>query len=103
MCIRDSGMIRFSSNAAADYLHSRMTDADFEAFYRLLGITHTDIPVSLLGLFLAQDNHETGISKATLPRDEMRASTVEWANKYVSDAKWRYAERAYHRQNTRRY
>ncbi len=98
-----NGMIRFSSNAAADYLHARMTDADFEAFYRLLGIEHTDIPVSLLGLFLAQDNHETGISDAALSREEMRTSTVEWADKYVSDVKWRLAERVYHRQNTRRY
>ena len=97
------GMIRFSSNAAADYLHSRMSDADFEAFYRLVGIEHTDIPVSLLGLFLAQDNHETGISKATLSRDEVRASAVEWANKYVTDWTWRFVERAYHRQNTERY
>jgi beta-lactamase class A len=97
------GMIRYSSNAAADYLHARMTDADFEAFYKLLGIENTDIPVSLLGLFLAQDNHETGISDATLSRDEMRASTTEWANEYVSNAKWRLAERVYHRQNTRRY
>ena len=98
-----NGMIRFSSNAAADYLHARMSDADFEAFYRLLGIEHTDIPVSLLGLFLAQDNHETGISDASLSRDEVRASTVEWADKYVTDVKWRLAERIYHRQNTRRY
>ncbi len=97
------GMIRFSSNAAADYLHARMSDADFEAFYALVGIENTDSPVSLLGLFLAQDNHETGISEDDLPRDEMRASTVEWAEKYVSDAKWRRSERAYHRQNTLRY
>ena len=97
------GMIRFSSNAAADYLHARMSDADFEAFYRLLGVEHTDIPVSLLGLFLAQDNHKTGIATPALSRDDLRASTVEWAQKYLSDVKWRFAERAYHRQNTRRY
>ena len=97
------GMIRFSSNAAADYLHERMSDADFESLYRLLGVEHTDIPVSLLGLFLAQDNHETGIASTELSREEMRASTVTWEQKYVSDAKWRFAERAYHRQNTRRY
>ncbi len=97
------GMIRFSSNAAADYLHARMTDDDFTALYRLLGIENTDVPVSFLSLMLAQDNHEMGISEAALPRDELRASAEQWADQYVSDPAWRAAERRYHRRNTARY
>ena len=97
------GMIRFSSNAAADYLHARMTDDDFIELYRLLGIEDTDVPVSFLSLMLAQDNHETGISEATMPRDELRASAEQRADKYVNDLTWRAAERRYHRRNTMRY
>lgn len=97
------GMIRYSSNAATDYLHARMTDADFEAFYDLMGVANTELPISILGLFLAQDNHETGISDATMDRDELRASAADWEAKYVNDAEWRARERLYHRGNTRRY
>ncbi|MEP7292823.1 MAG: serine hydrolase [Chloroflexota bacterium] len=97
------GMIRFSSNAAADYLHARMTDTDFEDFYALTGVINTEIPVSLLGLFLAQDNHETGISDMTMPREELRASAADWQDKYVNDAAWRAAERAYRPNASRRY
>ena len=97
------GMIRFSSNAATDYLHARMSDADFEAFYALLGVEDTDIPISLLGMFLAQDNHETGISDMTMDRDELRATAADWQAKYVEDAAWRSEERNYRPNAMRRY
>lgn len=97
------GMIRYSSNAASDYLLARMTAADFEAFYALMGVQNTEIPVSFLGLFLAQDNHESGIADTSMERDELRASTAEWEAKYVEDEAWRARERLYHRNNSRRY
>ena len=97
------GMIRFSSNAATDYLHARMTDADFVELYALLGVENTDIPVSILGLFLAQDNHETGISDSSMSRDELRASAPDWEAKYVEDPTWRAAERQYRPNASRRY
>lgn len=98
------GMIYFSSNAAADFLLARMVDADFQALYRLLGVENTDVPVSFLGLMLAQENHEIGISDADLPRDEVRAAALVWAEKYVTDPDWRAEERAYRRGgNARRY
>lgn len=97
------GMIRYSSNAASDFLLARMTDADFEAFYALMSVQNTELPVSFLGLFLAQDNHETGIADTSMERDELRASAADWAARYVEDEDWRSSERQYHRNNSRRY
>ena len=87
------GMIIYSSNAAADYIHARLADYDFEALYRRLGLEQTDQPFSYLGLYLFMSNHETGqYNQEELTLDEVRAERTRLEGLFVNDSVWRAAE-----------
>lgn len=87
-------MITYSSNAAPDYLLNRMGTAGFPALYGVLGLQHTDLPGSYLGLILALKNHETG-SGSTLDAARFAAEAERLATLYRTDPGWRDAEIAF--------
>jgi D-alanyl-D-alanine carboxypeptidase len=87
------GMIVYSSNAAADYLGSRLKDVDFPALYARLELEHTDLPFSYLGLYLFMTNHETGpYAEEEITLEEARAEQTRLEQLYVKDPAWRQAE-----------
>lgn len=90
------GMIIYSSNAATDYLLSRLSGVDFDDLYRRLGLEETTPPFSILGLYLAMNNHERGsvkvneIAPGTLP-----AAQANYEQAFITDPAWRQAELDY--------
>jgi D-alanyl-D-alanine carboxypeptidase len=90
------GMIRFSSNAAADYLTARLGYDGFPALYDLLDLTNTQ-PVSgtLLGLYLVLENHETGKAALEAMTDEQfAAESARLQSLFLNDPDWRTFELA---------
>lgn len=90
------GLIVYSSDAVADFLLARLDRPAIVSLYQRIGLLHTDTPVGTLGLYLVMSNHETGsadpgqLSKAAFWKEHA------WlAEKYLTDAAWREAERAY--------
>ncbi|MFN8529718.1 MAG: serine hydrolase [Anaerolineae bacterium] len=92
------GMIRFSSNAAADYLLTVMAPIDWDTLYQVLGVTETGYPHPLTMIPLLMNNHVTG--KATLRTvDSLSVSLGEsYLDLYVHDSAWRQAEIDYRSQ-----
>lgn len=87
------GLVSYSSNAAADYLLSRLAAVDFPALYMRLGLEQTDQPFSYLGLYLFIKNHETGpYAEEELTPAELLAEQARLANLFVNDPAWRAAE-----------
>jgi len=93
------GMIVYGSDAIADFLLAHLDEQTVPALYRRLGITATDTPFSMLGLYLVMSNHETGIADPTTltPAAFWKAHTA-LAERYITDEVWRAAERAYRAQ-----
>lgn len=90
------GMIVYSSDAIADFLLARLNGDTLPALYRRLDITSTDTPFSMLGLYLVMSNHETGTTDpAALSPAEFWKAHASLAERYVTDASWRAAEREY--------
>ena len=88
-----TGMLSYSSNAAADYLLSRLGAVDFPALYQHLGLEQTDPPFSYLGLYLFIKNHETGLyAEEELTPAELRAEQARLAHLFATDPAWRAAE-----------
>lgn len=89
-------MIVYSSNAAADYLYSRIRDADFTELYRRLELENTDLPFTYLGLYLFMSNHETGVyAQEEITLAQVRAEQSRLEGLFVNDLAWREAELAF--------
>lgn len=87
------GMIVYSSNAAADYIYSRVRDTDFPVLYQRLSLENTDLPFTFLGLYLFMSNHETGAyAQEELTLEEARAEQKRLEGLFVHDLSWREAE-----------
>ncbi len=90
------GMIVYSSNAAADYVGARLSGVDFAALYHRLGLEHTDLPFSYLGLYLFMTNHETGpYAEEEITLAEARAEQSRLEQLFLNDPAWRQAEIEY--------
>lgn len=90
------GMMTYSSNAAADYVLSRLENVDWAGLYRRLGLTQTSLPHSYLGLYLYINNHETGIYDMTsLGPEATLAEQVRLEQLFVNDPAWREVELTY--------
>ena len=90
------GMTVYGSNAATDYLASRLENVDFTALYKRLGVKQANQPGSFLGLYLFIKNHETGVyAEEDLTAEEQRAEQNRLAGLFVNDADWRQAEIAF--------
>lgn len=93
------GMIVYGSDAIADYLLAHLDRRTLPALYRRLGITATDTPFSMLGLYLVMSNHEKGSADpATLTPAAFWKEHATLAENYVTNAAWRDEERAYRAQ-----
>lgn len=92
-----NAMIRLSSNAAADYLLSRLDKDRFSELFDDLGLANTDLPAGgYLGLYLAMGNHETGISDPeSLDIETWMAERERLETLFLTDAAWREAELNY--------
>ncbi len=88
-----AGMTSYGSNAAQDYLASRLANVDYTALYQHLGLLNTSLPGSFLGLYLFIKNHETGMwAEEDLTDREVRTEQNRLSNLFVNDPAWRQAE-----------
>lgn len=94
-----NSMIQFSSNAAPDYLLSRLGTEGFPDLYEMLGLENTDLPIYYTGLILELSNHESGVPTledvAALDEDNFYEDHEHWLDLFVNDAAWREAELAF--------
>lgn len=89
------GMIRFSSNAAPDYLLDVVLGyAGFADLFDLLGVENITLPDgTYLSLFLAQQNHETGTADMdALDAESLDAERARLQALFLEDPDWRQAE-----------
>ncbi len=85
-----SAMIVQSDNAGTDYLMARLGD---EAVARVIeenSLTQ-ELPLSILGMFLAWQNAESPALTRYSP-DDFRAATERYKTRYLSDSAWREAQ-----------
>jgi beta-lactamase class A len=101
-------MVRYSSNAASDYLHDRLGQMRIEQTARDLGLLSQTAPCPFIGQFLLMGNHtrqtsDTAALRAYLEGDPARsgADVSLLADAYTNSAAFREAEAAW-RQRTRR-
>ncbi len=91
-----TGMTTYGSNAAFDYLLSRLKKSDFELISKNNQLDRIYNPQSFLGLYLFMNNHETGLyADEELTESEIRNEEDRLASKYVFDSSWRKAENKY--------
>lgn len=88
-------MIRYSDNAAADYVYERLGADAIEAISTLAGLEGQEPILPLDGTFLAWDNHEHGYSvDGLLALDSVAyAQEVARLHNAYGEAEWRAAER----------
>ncbi|MCG2787434.1 MAG: class A beta-lactamase-related serine hydrolase, partial [Anaerolineae bacterium] len=91
------GMMTYSSNAAADYIESRLRGlADWDELYLRLGLEQTSKPHSYLGLYLYITNHETGAyDLESLGAEATLAEQIRLEQLFVTDDSWRETELRY--------
>jgi len=92
------GMIAFSSNANTDYLlDTILGDDGFADLYDLLGLEQIpQINGTILGLFLARNNHETGaIDLETATTETVTVEGERLQTLYRTDPDWREAQQTY--------
>lgn len=90
------GMMTFSSNAAADYVLSRLDGVNWDKLYSRLGLEQTSPPHSYLGLYLYISNHDTGTyDLIPLSPEETLAEQTRLEQLFVNDLEWRDAELKY--------
>lgn len=89
------GMMRYSSNAASDYMLARLDPVDWNALYTQLYMSSTDPPHPLSMIPLLMNNHETG--KTTW--DTLETLSAAQGNlfyyAYLNNPDWRAQEIAY--------
>lgn len=84
------GMMVYSSNAAADYILSRLSAVDWDALYQRLGLDTLSPPHSYLGLYLYITNPETGTYDLTSLGPEVTlAEQIRLEQLFVNDLEWR--------------
>jgi len=90
------GMIVYSSNAATDYLQTRLKNVDYADLYGRLGLDQASQPISILGLYLAMNNHEQGPAKVGLYNLEAVLTAADkYEQAFINDPAWRQAELDY--------
>lgn len=93
-------MVRYSSNAAADYLHRLLGQQTIEETALRLGLASQTAPCTFLGQFLAMGNHvrsgdDQSAIEAYIDSPESYQQQVELlADAYINAPEFRRAERA---------
>lgn len=95
-------MMRYSDNAATDYLIARFGFEALEETINTANLSSQESIPPLAGLFLSWQNHENPTltdervaELLTLTEDEIEAEAAQWATLYTSDEAWRTAELAW--------
>ena len=86
-----SAMIVQSDNAATDYLVNRLGDAALARVIEENALSQQEVPLSILGMFLAWQNADSP-QLTQYPEDEFRAATERYEARYLTDAAWREAQ-----------
>ena len=100
-------MMRYSSNAAMDYLHRRLGQERIEATAVSLGLTTQTAPCPFLGQFLAMGNFTRSGSDVTAVEEYIAEPAVYGqeaallADAYVNDADFRETQTAWRREERR--
>lgn len=90
------GMMVYSSNAAADYILSRLSSVEWNALYQRLGLDTVSPPHSYLGLYLYITNHETGVYDLTsIGPEATLAEQIRLEQLFVNNPEWRQTELIY--------
>ncbi|GAB4492166.1 MAG: serine hydrolase [Anaerolineales bacterium] len=90
------GMVVYSSNAATDYLQARLQNVDYAELYQRLGLEQVSQPISILGLYLALNNHEQGPAKVGSYNLEAALAAInKYEQAFLNDPAWRQAELEY--------
>ncbi|MCL1474668.1 serine hydrolase [Argonema antarcticum] len=83
-------MIRYSSNAATDYLIERLGRENIEKLPSRLGLPNQDVPLPIIGQFLSWDDSEISPLPAERLKIYQAMSQTEYANLvYNLMSKWR--------------
>lgn len=100
-------MIRYSDNAATDYLLAELGSERVEQVFQTAGLTTHDPLDSFLGLFLLWNNHDTPTLTDERVADLLALDTAvrrqqaqQLADQYLQDEAWRTAEIAWRAQRT---
>jgi D-alanyl-D-alanine carboxypeptidase len=96
--IASIGMMRYSSNAAADYLLERMAPIDWATLYTTLNVTRSSPPYPFLSIPLLMNNHQTGeASLDTVPTLSVDLG-LSLTSAYLNNPSWREEEISYRSQ-----
>ena len=89
-----AAMITNSDNAATDYLIDLVGEDALQRVIDENNLEAHDVPLSILGTYLSQQNHTDTTTKA-LSYDELRIAAPESQTLYLNDSAWREAEIAW--------
>ncbi len=91
-------MIQLSDNAATDYLMARLGRDTLRSVIKQAGLTGQDVPLPILGIFLAWNNHEDGLLTPARVRRLLAESPARYAARVdrltaaYGDPRWRRQE-----------
>lgn len=91
-------MIQLSDNAATDYLMARLGRDTLRSVIEQAGLTGQDVPLPILGIFLAWSNHEDGLLTPSRVRRLLAESPARYAARVdrlaaaYGDPRWRRQE-----------
>jgi D-alanyl-D-alanine carboxypeptidase len=89
------GMVKYSSNAASDYLLDRLAPLDWGSLFQTLSITGSTLPHSLTMIPLLMNNHETGKAEQADLTALSISQGESYLDLYTTDPAWREQEIAY--------
>jgi len=90
-----TGMLQYSSNAAADYLLDRLGAVNWDDLFGLLGLHDTDPPHAMSAVALLMNNHDTGQPRLAEVPALTLAQGEALFDRYLSDPAWRAVELEY--------
>jgi len=89
------GMLQYSSNAASDFMLTRLAPTDWDALYGMLFMNNTDAPHPLSAIPLMMNNHDDGQASFADLGERTLADGVAAYERYVADEDWRNEEIRY--------
>lgn len=90
--LASTGMMRYSSNAASDYLLDILTPVNWQGLYADLSVSATDAPHPLTMIPFLMNNHENGQPGLDDVPDLSASDARAMLDKYVNDGEWREDE-----------
>jgi hypothetical protein len=101
--LASTGMMRYSSNAASDYLLDYLAPLDWRGLYADLAMSASDAPHPLTMIPFLMNNHDDGQPSLEDVADLSMADGVAMLRRYLEDEAWRTDEIAYRMQRRRNF